>query len=42
MLKEEVLAAFRSGTDADWKMIAGQLIGEARDVTGPAAGGAED
>ena len=39
VLKEEVLDAFRSGTEEDWNMIAGQLIAEAREVTGPAAKG---
>jgi hypothetical protein len=39
VLREEVLDAFRSGTDEDWNMIAGQLIAEAREVTGPAAKG---
>jgi hypothetical protein len=39
MLKGEVLDAFRSGTEEDWNMIAGQLIAEAREVTGPAAKG---
>lgn len=41
-LKEEVLDAFRSGTEEAWNTIAGQLIAEARDVTGPAAKGARD
>ncbi len=40
VVKEEVRGALRSGTDEDWNMIAGQLIAEARDVTGPAAEGA--
>jgi hypothetical protein len=40
VLKEEVLDAFRSATEEDWNMIAGQLIAEAREVTGPAAKGA--
>lgn len=39
VLKEEVLHAFRSGTEEDWNMIAGQLIAEAREVTGPSAKG---
>ena len=39
MLKEEVFGAFRSGTEEDWNIIAGQLIAEAREVTGPAAKG---
>jgi hypothetical protein len=39
VLKEEVLDAFRSGTEEDCNMIAGQLIAEAREVTGPAAKG---
>ncbi|MGH2940087.1 MAG: hypothetical protein ACRDPE_18410 [Solirubrobacterales bacterium] len=38
-LKEEILDALRSGTEEDWSIIAGQLIAEARDVTGPAAKG---
>jgi hypothetical protein len=42
VLKEEVRGVLRSGTDEDWNMIAGQLIREARDVTGPAAKGAMD
>lgn len=40
VVEEEVRGALRAGTDEDWNMIAGQLIDEARDVTGPAAGGA--
>ncbi len=39
VLKGEVLDGFRSGTEEDWNMIAGQLIAEAREVTGPAAKG---
>jgi hypothetical protein len=36
-LKEEILDALRSGTEEDWNIVAGQLIAEARDVTGPGA-----
>lgn len=36
-VKEEVTGALRSGTDEDRNIIAGQLIAEAREVTGPAA-----
>ena len=39
VVKEEILDALRSGTEEDWNVIAGQLIAEARDVTGPAAKG---
>lgn len=39
VVKEEILDALRSGTGEDWNIIAGQLIAEARDVTGPAAKG---
>jgi hypothetical protein len=38
-LKEEILDALRSGTEEDWNIVAGQLIAEARDVTGPGAKG---
>lgn len=38
-LREETLDALRSGTDEDWRIVAGQLIAEARDVIGPAAKG---
>jgi hypothetical protein len=41
-IEEEVGEALRSGTEEDWNIIAGQLIREARDVTGPAAEGARD
>ncbi|MBS1885631.1 MAG: hypothetical protein JSU06_00415 [Actinobacteria bacterium] len=39
VLKEEILDALRAGTEEDWNIVAGQLIAEAREVTGPAAGG---
>lgn len=42
VVQEEVRDALRSGTGEDWNMIAGQLIAEARAVTGPAAKGAVD
>lgn len=42
VLKEEILAALRSGTEEDWNILAGQLIAEARDVTGPGAKGGTD
>lgn len=42
VVEAEVRGALRSGTDEDWNLIAGQLIAEARDVTGPAAKGATD
>jgi hypothetical protein len=35
VLKEETLDALRSGTEEDWNIVAGQLIAEVRDVTGP-------
>ena len=38
-LKEEMLDALRSATEEDWNIVAGQLIAEAREVTGPAAKG---
>jgi hypothetical protein len=41
-LKEEILDALRSGTEEDWNIVAGQLIAEARDVTGPGAKGGKD
>jgi hypothetical protein len=41
-IKEEVADALRSGTDEDWNIIAGLLIAEAREVTGPAANGGTD
>lgn len=37
VLKEEMLDALRSGTEEDWNIAAGQLIAEAREVTGPGA-----
>jgi hypothetical protein len=39
VVKEEILDALRSATEEDWNVVAGQLIAEARDVTGPAAKG---
>jgi hypothetical protein len=39
VVKEEILDAFRSATEEDWNIVAGQLIAEARDVTGSAAKG---
>jgi hypothetical protein len=36
-VKEEILDVLRSGTEEDWNIVAGQLIAEARDVTGPGA-----
>jgi hypothetical protein len=39
VLKEQVLDAFRSGIGEDWNLIAGQLIAEAHEVTGPTAKG---
>ena len=41
-VKEEILDALRSGTEEDWNIVAGQLIAEARDVTGPGAKGGTD
>jgi hypothetical protein len=41
-LKEEILGALRSGTAEDWRIVAGQLIAEAREVTGPGAKGGID
>jgi hypothetical protein len=38
-VKEEIFDALRSGTEEDWNIVAGQLIAEARDVTGPTAKG---
>lgn len=42
VVEEEVRRALCSGTEEDWNMIAGQLIREARDVTGPAIERARD
>lgn len=42
VVEEEVRGTLRSGTEEDWNTIAGQLIAEAREVTGPAAKGARD
>jgi hypothetical protein len=36
-VRDEVTGALRSGTEEDRNIIAGQLIAEAREVTGPAA-----
>jgi hypothetical protein len=36
-VRGEVTGALRSGTEEDRNIIAGQLIAEAREVTGPAA-----